>query len=171
MIEKHNGQRFGTETTISIFGFQHLLAGISEPRPVENRMWISENLIEMYFLNSLIRYCNYGWKSIVLKRLGASQSHLQISMLELVFLNQGFVDLTRKEISDPKINITNRSGIEFYAQRGPQNSNNFKCQDRGRELTRSKENPRFKKSIKSDQKMSQNSRKFRRLRRAKGVQK
>ena len=126
------------------FGFQHLLAGISEPRPVENRMWISENLIEMYFLNSLIRYCNYGWKSIVLKRLGASQSHLQISMLELVFLNQGFVDLTGKEISDPKINITNRSGIEFYAQRGPQNSNNFKCQDRGRELTRSKENPRFK---------------------------
>ena len=104
----------------SFFGFQHLLAGISEPRPVENRMWISENLIEMYFLNSLIRYCNYGWKSIVLKRLGASQSHLQISMLELVFLNQGFVDLTRKEISDPKINITNRSGIEFYVQRGPQ---------------------------------------------------
>ena len=109
----------------SFFGFQHLLAGISEPRPVENRMWNSENLIEMYFLNSLIRYCNYGWKSIVLKRLGASQSHLQISMLELVFLNQGFVDLTRKEISDPKINITNRSGIEFYAQRGPQNFNNF----------------------------------------------
>ena len=90
MIEKHNGQRFGTEITIYIF---RILASsrwyfwTKMGRKLRVDFW---KLGRVYFLISLIRYCNYGWKSIVLKRSGASQSHLQISMLELAFLNQGF---------------------------------------------------------------------------------
>ena len=90
MIEKRNGQRFGTEITIYIFW---ILASsrwyfwTKMGRKSRVDFW---KLDRDVFFDLTYQVCNYGWKSIVLKRLGASQSHLQISMLELAFLNQGF---------------------------------------------------------------------------------